>query len=90
MNNYYKFTKFDEDGFAMDIFNFMTDDKLKMILDEYFNDIDNYLNMFADTFKSIFKGKDYDEYYYQAKSLTEQLNDIKIILNILIERKSDE
>lgn len=40
--------------------------------------------------KKIFKGHDYDDYYYHAKSLVEELNDIKIILNILIERTKDE
>lgn len=90
MNNYYEFSKLIEDGVSMDFFNFMSDEKLKIILDDYFNDIENYLNDFANTFKYLFNGKDYDEYYYQAKSLIEQLNDIKIILNILIERKIDE
>lgn len=90
MNNYYEFTKFDEDGFAMDIFNAMSDKRLKGILDDYFNEMDTYLNLFASTFKSLFKGKDYDEFYYQAKSLLEQINDIKIILNILLERSMDE
>ena len=90
MNNYYEFTKFIEDGLAMDIFNGMSDGKLKLILDDHFNDIENYLNEFADTFKSVFNGIDYDEHYYQAKALVEQLNDIKIILNILLERAKDE
>lgn len=82
MNNYYEFTKFDEDGFAMDIFNAMSDERLKGILDDYFNELAAYL--------ALFKGKDYDEFYYQAKSLLEQINDIKIILNILLERSMDE
>ncbi len=90
MNNYYEFSNFDEDRFAMNIFNFMTDKQLMSILDDYFNEIDNYLDLFANTFKSLFNGKDYDEYYYQAKSLVESINDIKIILNILIERKMNE
>lgn len=90
MNNYYEFTKFIEDELTMDIFNGMTDERLKSILDDCFNDTENYLNEFADTFKMLFKGKDYDEYYYHAKALVEQLNDIKIILNILIERNIDE
>lgn len=90
MNNYYEFTKLIEDGLAMDLFNFMSDEKLKSILDDYFNDIENYLNDFADTFKMLFNGQDYDDYYYHAKSLIEELNDIKIILNILIERNIDE
>ena len=28
MNNYYEFTKYDEDGIAMDIFNGLSNDKL--------------------------------------------------------------
>lgn len=90
MNNYCNFTNFIEDGLAMDIFNGMSNEKLKRILDDYFNDIEIYLNDFADTFKKLFKGQDYDDYYYHAKSLIEELNDIKIILNVLIERNKDE
>lgn len=90
MNNYYEFTKFDEDESSINLFNSMSDDKLKILLDDYFNEIDDYLNLFADTFKLLFKGKDYDDYYYLAKSLLEQINDIKIILNILVERHTDE
>lgn len=90
MNNYYEFTKFDEDGFAMDIFNAMSDKRLKEILDNYFNEINDYLALFIDTFKFLLKEKNYDEFYYQAKYLLEQINDIKIILNILLERSTDE
>lgn len=90
MNNYCNFTKLIEDGVSMDILNFMSDNKLKKILDEYFNDIETYLNEFADTFKMIFKGIDYDDYYYHALALIEELNDIKIAINILIERNINE
>lgn len=54
MKNYYEFTKFDENGLAIDIFNAMTDKKLGEILDNYFNEIDAYLDLFANTFKSLF------------------------------------
>ena len=90
MNNYYEFTKYDEDGFAMDIFNGLSNDKLKSILNDYFNEIEYFLDLFADTFKNVFNGSDYDEFYYQSKSLIEQINDIKIIINILKERDINE
>ena len=90
MNNYYEFTKYDEDGIAMDIFNGLSTDKLKSILDDYFNEIEYFLDLFADTFKNVFNGSDYDEFYYQSKSLVEQINDIKIIINILKERDINE
>lgn len=90
MNNYYEFTKLIEDELSMDIISGMSNDKLKIVLDDYFNDIETYLNEFAIAFKKRFKGHDYDDYYYHTKSLIEELNDIKIILNILIERTKDE
>ena len=90
MNNYYEFTKYDEDGIAMDIFNGLSNDKLKSILDDYFNEIEYFLDLFADTFKNVFNGSDYDEFYYQSKSLVEQINDIKIMINILKGRDMDE
>ena len=90
MNNYYEFTKYDENGIAMDIFNGLSNDKLKSILDDYFNEIEYFLDLFADTFKNVFNGSDYDEFYYQSKSLVEQINDIKIIINILKERDINE
>ena len=90
MNNYYEFTKYDENGIAMDIFNGLSNDKLKSILDNYFNEIEYFLDLFAHTFKNVFNGSDYDEFYYQSKSLVEQINDIKIIINILKERDINE
>ena len=90
MYNYYEFNKYDEDGFAMDIFNGLSTEKLKSILNDNFNEIEYFLDLFANTFKSIFSSDDYDEFYYQWKSLIEQINDIKIILNILRDRDIDE
>lgn len=90
MKNYYNFTNLIEDGVTIDIYSFLSEEKLKNILDNSFNDIETYLNEFATTFKSIFKGQDYDDYYYHAVSLIEELNDIKIILNILETRKRNE
>ena len=90
MYNYYEFNKYDEDGFAMDIFNGLSTEKLKSILNDNFNEIEYFLDLFGNTFKSMFNGDDYDEFYYQSKSLIEQINDIKIILNILRDRDIDE
>lgn len=88
MNNYYEFNLID-DKESFEYFNSLSDNILKNILNDSFNDIDNYLNYYADTFKIIFNGLDYDEFYYSFKLLAEYLNDIKIILNILIERWCD-
>ena len=65
----------------MNLINMM---KMALLWIEYF------LDLFANTFKSMFNGDDYDEFYYQSKSLIEQINDIKIILNILRDRDIDE
>ena len=67
MYNYYEFNKYDEDGFAMDIFNGLSTEKLKSILNDNFNEIEYFLDLFANTFKSMFNGDDYDEFYYQSK-----------------------
>ena len=37
----------------------------------------------AEFMKALLNGDDYDGHYYNLKSLSEGLNDIKIILNIL-------
>ena len=55
-------------------------------LNDNLNNIDYYLNYYAEILRAIFNGDDYDEHYYLLKSLTEELNDIKIILNILGDR----
>ena len=86
MNNYYEFTKYEEDGMTLAIFNGLSNDKLKSILDDYFNEIECFL----DTFTNIFNESNYDEFYYKSKSLIEQINDIKIIINILKGRDMDE
>ena len=88
MNNYYEF-KLIDDKESFEYFNSLSDNMLKNILNDSFNDIDDYLNYYANTFKIIFNGLDYDEFYYSFKLLVGYLNDIKIILNILIERWFD-
>ncbi len=90
MNNYCNFTKFIEDGLAMDIFNGMSSDRLKKILDDYFNNIDLFLNNFLDNSKMNSGCQDYAYFYNQAKYLIEEFNDIKIIINIIIERNTNE
>ena len=87
MKNYYKFTKLLNDNESINFYNSLSNIMLNNHLDDLFNDIDNYLNYYAIFFKEIFNGQDYDEHYYDMKALLEELNDIKIILNILNERK---
>ena len=89
MNNYYKFTKLIEDGEYFQYFNSLSNKILKNILDDSFNYIDNTINNYANIFKTIFNGYDYNEYYYSCLSLCEELNDIKIILNILKDRDNN-
>ena len=76
MNNYYEFTNLIDDKESFEYFNSLSNNILKNILNDSFNDINSYLNY-------------YDEFYYSFKSLSECLNDIKIILNILKERDID-
>ena len=90
MNNYYEFTKLIEDGESIDIYSSASNQKLKEILNDIFNDIDYRTDEAAKAFKIFFKGRDYDEYYYSMMVLLEELNDIKIILNILKERDINE
>ena len=71
MNNYYEFTN-------------LIDDKESF---EYFNSLSRInLNNYANIFKILFQDNDYSEFYYSCKSLIEEINDIKIILNILKSR----
>ena len=90
MNNYYEFTNLVDDGESFEYFNSLPIHVLKNILDDNFNYIDFYLDYFANIFKDIFNNKDYDEFYYTCLSLIEELNNIKIILNILKERDINE
>ena len=83
MNNYYEFNKLIEDNESFEYFGSLSTDNLKIILNEYFNNIDTYLTLYSSVFKDLFNGSDYDEFYYSCLSLVEELNDVKIILNIL-------
>ena len=89
MNNYYEFN-YNEDRESFEYFNSLSNNVLKNILDNNFNYIEFYLKEFSNIFKKLFNGKDYDEFYYSCLSLVEELNDIKIILNILKERDKNE
>ena len=89
MNNYYEFN-YNEDRESFEYFNSLSNNVLKNILDNNFNYIEFYLKEFANVLKKLFNGNDYDEFYYTCLSLVEELNDIKIILNILKVRDKNE
>ena len=89
MNNYYEFN-YNEDRESFEYFNSLSNNVLKNILDNNFNYIEFYLKEFANVLKKLFNGNDYDEFYYTCLSLVEELNDIKIILNILKEKDKNE
>ena len=86
MNNYYEFFNYNEDRETFEYFNSLPINVLKNILDNDFNYIESCLKEFVNVFKTIFNGLDYDEFYYTCLSLIEELNDIKIILNLLKDR----
>lgn len=86
MNNYYEFTNLIYDKEAFEYFNSLSSNILKNILNDNFNYIESNLNNYANIFKILFQDNDYSEFYYSCKSLIEEINDIKIILNILKER----
>ena len=89
MNNYYEFNYIeDKESFAY--FNSLPINVLNTYLNDNFNYIELHLKEFANVFKQIFNGNDYDEFYYICKSLIDELNDIKIILNILKEKDKNE
>ena len=89
MYNYYKFTDFLEDCDSINYFESLSTQILINYLDSSFIFIETLLNYFSYVFKNLFNGNDYDEFYYTCKSLIEELNDIKIILNILKDRDND-
>ena len=86
MNNYYEFNTIIDDTESFEYFSSLSNKHLKNILNENFNYFESYLNYYADFFKNLFDGSDYDEFYFSCKSLSEELNNIKIILNILESR----
>ena len=89
MNNYYEFN-YIEDKESFEYFNSLPINVLNTYLNDNFNYIEFYLKEFSNVFKKVFNGNDYDEFYYICKSLINELNDIKIILNILKEKDKNE
>ena len=89
MNNYYEFN-YNEDRESFEYFNSLSTNILNTYLNHNFDYIESYLEEFANVFKKEFNGNDYDEFYYTCLSLIEELNDTKIILNILKERNRNE
>lgn len=83
MKNYYEFENLNYEKDTVDFYKSITNIELKKHLNKNFNDIEYYLSYYAEILKSIFYGTDYDEHYYMLNALVEELNDIKIILNIL-------
>ena len=84
MINYYKFSNIKEDyNDAFKYYNSFNTNELKKHLDDMLMWMEDNLNECADTFKIIFNGLDDDDYYYICKCLSEDINNIKIILNIL-------
>ena len=83
MNNYYKFSKIINDKDSVKYYSSLPTNVLNDILNASFDNIDYYLNYYAEILRATLNSNDYDEHYYLLKSLSEELNDIKIILNIL-------
>ena len=90
MINFYEFTRLFDDKDSFNYFNSLSDIKLKNSLIECFDNVENYLKYYSIVFKDIFKGTDYDEFYYSCKNLLEDLNNIKIVLNILYKRNNND
>ena len=83
MKNYYEFEILNYENESIDFYKSIATKELKKQLNNYFNDIEYYTNYYAEVLKSIFEDSDYNEHYYTMKALQEELNNIKIILNIL-------
>ena len=83
MKNYYEFEILNYENESIDFYKSIDTKELKKQLNNYFNDIEYYMNYYAEVLKSIFEDSDYNDHYYTIKALQEELNNIKIILNIL-------
>ena len=83
MKNYYEFEILNYENESIDFYKSIDTKELKKQLNNYFNDIEYYINYYAEVLKSFFENSDYNEHYYTMKALQEELNNIKIILNIL-------
>lgn len=86
MKNYYGFLNLINDKESFEHFNSLSSEELISFLNDCFDYIDDNISNYANIFKIIFKNYDYDELYYSCKSLSEEINNIKIIINILKER----
>ncbi len=87
-NDFYQFNIFDYYiDEAFNYYNSLSEHELINQLNDGLDNLNSNLNYYAKLLKEIFDGRDYDEHYHNMKSLSEELNDIKIILNILKERK---
>ena len=89
MRNYYEFNYLN-DKESFEYFNSLSTNILKNILSENFDYIEDGLNNMSTVFITLFKGKDYNEFYDLCLCLIEELNNIKIILNILKEKNKHE
>ena len=78
MNNYYEFNNLSIDKESFEYFNSLSTNILNTYLNDNFDYIESSLEEFSNVFKAIFK------------SLIEELNDIKIIFNILKDRDKNE
>lgn len=90
MYNYYNFNNLYDDNETVSFYNSLSSKQLNQELNNLFDNIEYYVNYYAEFSQSIFNGNDYDEHFYTLKSLSENLNDIKIILNILKEIDNHE
>lgn len=90
MKNYYEFKNFINDEESINHYICFNTKQLKIYLSIQFDDVEYYLNYYAEFLKDIFNGTDCNDHYYMLKALTEELNNIKIILNILKGRDEHE
>ena len=86
MKNYYYFD-LKHDNESIKYHDSLSKSDLIERLNDEMENIDYYLNYYAKFLRKYFQGSDYDEHYYLMKSLSEGLNNIKIILNILKGKK---
>ena len=86
--NYYQF-EFDNevtDDETISYFDSLSESQLINLLNYEFDDIDFDLRYYATIIDSILDRTDYNEHYYRLMCLTEELNNIKIMLTILKEK----
>lgn len=82
MKNYY-FKTYTKNKETYNFYKSLSKQELKTHLDLLFEELNDNLMYYACVMKRIFRGRDYNDFYYQLKSLTEDLDDIKTILCIL-------